>query len=141
MWGVGKLTAELDATVACEATAMGNLSAAWVVCDTISCDPTTIRRLVNRMQAALINLRTDAGNFFDALNLCCSTIRSAVNSRVGTFMSTLWEASHEKLMFLHRHIDCNVNSTIAAVHRQLHLPDSVNAGHARTQVLAVTDLQ
>lgn len=45
-------------------------------------------REANRMDAALSSFGIEADNFLGACSLCCSSIWSAADSRLGTLLST-----------------------------------------------------
>lgn len=80
------------------------------------------------MEAALIEFRPEVDHCLGASNLSRSTIRFAVNSRLGIFMSFLYKAGCANVMFLRGGNDCMSDSVRAAVHGQLlRLRNSVDA--------------
>lgn len=102
-------------------------------------DVTIARRRAKRMEAVLINLCTEIYYCLGASKSCRSMIQSAVNSLLGTFTSTLYEASGANVMSLRGDNDLNVNSVMAVVHRQLlRVRDTVDAMRTRSQLPSVT---
>lgn len=89
---VNTIAAERDGAAVCHATVKRDLRAVEVTCDAPSRSFTTVRRPVSRMEAALINLHTEVDDCLGVSSFCCSTILSAIDSRLGIFMSTLYEA-------------------------------------------------
>lgn len=94
----------------------GRLHAAEVPRDAIYYDVITARRGENRMEVALIKLPTKVNDYLGASNLCRSKIRSAVDSRIRAFTSTLNEAHCEKVTSLRGNKDRKVNSALVTVH-------------------------
>lgn len=93
------------------------------------------------MEAALTYLGTEVDDCIGASNLRRSTTGSAVDSRLDTFMLTLYETCRPILMFLRSYNDRNVESTIAAVHRRLfHHRISVDEVRPTTQLPFVKNL-
>lgn len=134
------LTAKRVASAAREVPSRENLWASDVARNTLSTDVTTARRGANGMEVALISLCTQIDNYLGPSNWCRSNIRSGVDSRVDTFMPTLYETCHENVMSLRGNNDCNVDCSMAAVHRHLlGLRDSADTVHARTQPPSVAD--
>lgn len=68
------------------------------------------------MEAALINFCAEFDVCLGPSNLCCSVIRSAVNSRPGIFIPILHEVCREKVMSLYGSSGGFVDSAMAAVH-------------------------
>lgn len=98
------------------------------------------RRRGSRVKGALINLRSELDNFLDVSNLYHSTILSAVDIRLGIFLSSLNEACCENVMPLRGDIDHNVDNAMTAVHGQiLRIRSIVNAVRARTQLPSNTE--
>lgn len=72
--------------------------------------------------------------------MCCFTIRSDVDTRIGTFMPTLYEACRAKVISHLEDSDHKVDSTMDAVRGQLlRLLGSVDAVHVRIRFPPVTD--
>lgn len=91
------------------------------------------------MEAPLINLQTEVDHCLGVPNLCRTTIWSAVDSGIATFMCTLYEACCENMMSLHGNNGRNVDSAMASVQRLLgRFRGSVDAGRAESQHPSVT---
>lgn len=129
---MNKLTAEGNTAGAREATGIENPRAADVAREAISRDICTAKRRASPMKEALISFCTEVDDSLCALSLCCATIWSAVESTLGSFACTMYEAFREILMSLCGHNDRNVDCGMDAVHRHLHrLRGNVDACRAR----------
>lgn len=102
-----------------EVTVIGNLQDAENVRVAHSRDITKAVRQANWMEAVLINLQNEVGDCLRASSLCRSTIRSAVDSCVGTFLYTFYEPFRTSAMSLCGKNYRNFDIVVAAVHEQL----------------------
>lgn len=129
------VTAERDASAAREVTVVENQWAAQVARDTLSSVFSTARPPAYQFEAPLINLRTAVDDCLGAPNLCRSTNWSAVDSKLGPFITTLYENFREEKVALRGNNDGSVESAMAAVHGQpLRARSSGNKFRARTQL-------
>lgn len=70
----------------------------------------------------------------------CTTIYSAVESRLGLFMSILYEAGSENMRYFRGRNDRNFNTFVTVVHVQsLRLRGSVDEVRERSQIPSVMD--